>query len=607
MRPHYTYDVAVIGAGHAGVEAALAAARIGCKTLLLTGNLDTIGQMSCNPAIGGIGKGHLVREIDALGGQMGRCADQSGINFRLLNTRKGSTVQSPRVQCDKKAYQFNMKSVVERTDNLTIRQGVAENLQVHDGAITGIETTTGTLFHVKAVVITAGTFFRGVAHIGSANFASGRAGDPPSVGLSRSIEELGVKVQRLKTGTPPRILGATIDFESMECQHGDETPSFLSFSTPQSFHVEQVPCHITTTTRKTVEVVTSNIHLSALYSGRIKGTGPRYCPSIEDKVVKFPDKLSQQVFIEPEGRETNEYYINGTSTSLPESVQVEFIRTINGLEIATLARPAYAIEYDFFPPHQLHRSLESKVVNNLFFAGQVNGSSGYEEAAAQGLIAGINAAMKVGGLDPIIIDRNQGYIGVLIDDLVSMEILEPYRIFTSRAEHRLSLGFHDADLRLTPVGRRIGLVCDGSWSRFKERKRLIEDEVARLKATRSGIISCFEMLRRPNSSYCDLSVANQDLPPSITQVVENMAKYEWYIERDKSQIEKRSTMADVQIPNWIDYSKIHSLKTEAIVKLDKIRPDTITQASRIQGVTAADLSILAVWLKKHYSSERITS
>lgn len=607
MRSHYTYDVAVIGAGHAGVEAALAAARIGCKTLLLTGNLDTIGQMSCNPAIGGIGKGHLVREIDALGGQMGRCADQSGINFRLLNTRKGSTVQSPRVQCDKKAYQFNMKSVVERTDNLTIRQGVAENLQVHDRAITGIVTTTGTLFHVKAVVITAGTFFRGVAHIGSASFASGRAGDPPSVGLSRSIEELGVNVQRLKTGTPPRILGATIDFESMECQHGDETPSFLSFSTPQSFHVEQVPCHITTTTRKTAEVVMSNIHLSALYSGRIKGTGPRYCPSIEDKVVKFPDKLSQQVFIEPEGRETNEYYINGTSTSLPESVQVEFIRTIKGLEIATLARPAYAIEYDFLPPHQLHRSLESKVVNNLFFAGQVNGSSGYEEAAAQGLIAGINAAMKVGGLDPIIIDRNQGYIGVLIDDLVSMEILEPYRIFTSRAEHRLSLGFHDADLRLTPVGRRIGLVCDGSWSRFKERKRLIEDEVARLKATRSEIISCFEMLRRPSSGYSDLSVVNQDLPPSITQVVENMAKYEGYIERDKSQIEKRSTMADVQIPNWIDYSKIHSLKTEAIVKLDKIRPDTITQASRIQGVTAADLAILAVWLKKHYSSERITS
>lgn len=607
MRSHYTYDVAVIGAGHAGVEAALAAARIGCKTLLLTGNLDTIGQMSCNPAIGGIGKGHLVREIDALGGQMGRCADQSGINFRLLNTRKGSTVQSPRVQCDKKAYQFNMKSVVERTDNLTIRQGVAENLQVHDRAITGIVTTTGTLFHVKAVVITAGTFFRGVAHIGSASFASGRAGDPPSVGLSRSIEELGVNVQRLKTGTPPRILGATIDFESMECQHGDETPSFLSFSTPQSFHVEQVPCHITTTTRKTAEVVMSNIHLSALYSGRIKGTGPRYCPSIEDKVVKFPDKLSQQVFIEPEGRETNEYYINGTSTSLPESVQVEFIRTIKGLEIATLARPAYAIEYDFLPPHQLHRSLESKVVNNLFFAGQVNGSSGYEEAAAQGLIAGINAAMNVGGLDPIIIDRNQGYIGVLIDDLVSMEILEPYRIFTSRAEHRLSLGFHDADLRLTPVGRRIGLVCDESWSRFKERKRLIEDEVARLKATRSEIISCFEMLRRPSSGYSDLSVVNQDLPPSITQVVENMAKYEGYIERDKSQIEKRSTMADVQIPNWIDYSKIHSLKTEAIVKLDKIRPDTITQASRIQGVTAADLAILAVWLKKHYSSERITS
>jgi tRNA uridine 5-carboxymethylaminomethyl modification enzyme len=463
------------------------------------------------------------------------------------------------------------------------------------------------LFHVKAVVITAGTFFRGVAHIGSASFASGRAGDPPSVGLSRSIEELGVNVQRLKTGTPPRILGATIDFESMECQHGDETPSFLSFSTPQSFHVEQVPCHITTTTRKTAEVVMSNIHLSALYSGRIKGTGPRYCPSIEDKVVKFPDKLSQQVFIEPEGRETNEYYINGTSTSLPESVQVEFIRTIKGLEIATLARPAYAIEYDFLPPHQLHRSLESKVVNNLFFAGQVNGSSGYEEAAAQGLIAGINAAMKVGGLDPIIIDRNQGYIGVLIDDLVSMEILEPYRIFTSRAEHRLSLGFHDADLRLTPVGRRIGLVCDESWSRFKERKRLIEDEVARLKATRSEIISCFEMLRRPSSGYSDLSVVNQDLPPSITQVVENMAKYEGYIERDKSQIEKRSTMADVQIPNWIDYSKIHSLKTEAIVKLDKIRPDTITQASRIQGVTAADLAILAVWLKKHYSSERITS
>lgn len=605
MNSLYIYDVAVIGAGHAGIEAALAAARIGCKTLLLTGNLDTIGQMSCNPAIGGIGKGHLVREIDALGGQMGRCADLSGINFRLLNTKKGSTVQSPRVQCDKKSYQFNMKSVVESTGNLTLRQGVVERLQVHGRSITGVETTNGTVFHVKAVVITAGTFLRGVAHIGSVSFASGRAGDPPSVGLSKSIEELGVNVQRLKTGTPPRILGTTIDFQSMVTQHGDVIPSFLSFSTSPSFHVEQVPCHITTTSRETSDVVMNNIHFSALYSGRIQCAGPRYCPSIEDKVVKFPEKLSQQVFIEPEGRETNEYYINGTSTSLPESIQIEFIRTIRGLETAVLARPAYAIEYDFFPPHQLHRSLESKIVSNLFFAGQVNGSSGYEEAAAQGLIAGINAAMKVGGLNPIAIDRNQGYIGVLIDDLVSMEISEPYRIFTSRAEHRLSLGFHDADLRLTPIGRRIGLVSGESWYRFTERRRLIHNEVARLKAIRLGSIPCFEVLRRPNSRYSDLSVANQDIPSSVTQVVENMAKYEGYIERNKSQIERRNTMADVQIPSWIDYSEVHSLKTEAIVKLDKIRPDTIAQASRIQGVTASDIDILAVWLKKRCSSECI--
>lgn len=592
------YDVAVIGSGHAGIEAALASARMGCKTLLLTGNLDTIGQMSCNPAIGGIGKGHLVREIDAIGGEMGRCADLSGINFRLLNTRKGATVQSPRVQCDKKSYQFNMKSVVERTRNLSIQQGIAERLHVRGKSITGVETTTGALFHVKSAVVTTGTFLRGLAHIGSTSFGSGRSGDPPSVGLSKSIEEFGIEVKRLKTGTPPRILGSSIDFKKMKPQHGDQDPTFMSFSTARSFHVEQVPCYITTTGRETADVINRNLHLSALYSGRIHGTGPRYCPSIEDKMVKFPYKTSQQVFVEPEGRETHEYYINGTSTSLPESVQVKFIRTISGFESATLARPAYAIEYDFFPPHQLHRSLESKKVEGLFFAGQVNGSSGYEEAAAQGLIAGINAAMKVSGRDPIIIHRSQGYIGVLIDDLVSIDVSEPYRIFTSRAEHRLSLGFYDADMRLTPIGRRIGLVSDEHWERFVVKKNRIKNEVARLRTTHTGNVSYFDLLRRPGRSYYELSIADRNLHPSVALVIENMAKYEGYIEHDRSEMKRISVMTDVHIPNWIDYTRIHSLKTEAVVKLAKIRPDTITQASRIQGITPADIAILLVWLKK---------
>ncbi len=619
------YDVIVLGAGHAGVEAALAAARMGCRTLLLSINLDTIGQMSCNPAIGGLAKGHLTREIDALGGEMGKATDMTGLQFRMLNTKKGPSVWAPRAQCDKKAYQFRLKWVCERQENLDVKQGQAAKLLHQGGQVTGVETTLEVQYLGKTVIVTTGTFLRGLMHIGGNQQSGGRAGESAAMNLSASLREIGLELGRLKTGTPPRLSRRSIDFSKTEIQPGDEPVPYFTYWKNDLFHVEhsginpmdvghsngkyppgsildringQLPCFITFTSDSTAATIRANLHKSPMYSGVIEGVGPRYCPSIEDKIVKFPDKERHQVFLEPEGISTEEIYVNGFSTCLPIDVQHDLVRTIIGCENAEILRPAYAVEYDFSFPTQLFPSLETKVCRNLYCAGQINGTSGYEEAGAQGLMAGINAARRVQGKDPIILRRDQAYIGVLIDDLVTKGTVEPYRMFTSRAEYRLILRQDNADLRLSQLGYDIGLLPSRNHSAFLAKEKNIAAEILRLQNTRSGQNSLALLLKRPETNYTDLPDKNPNLTGEEIQQVEIALKYAGYITRQQEDVLKFKSMEDKQIPPWMDYTTVPSLRKEARQKLEKIRPQTLGQASRISGVSPADISLLIVWMKR---------
>ncbi|MEY2519796.1 MAG: tRNA uridine 5-carboxymethylaminomethyl modification enzyme [Verrucomicrobiota bacterium] len=607
------YDVAVIGSGHAGVEAALASARLGCSTLLLTQNLDTVAQMSCNPAIGGLGKGQIVREIDALGGAMGQNADATGIQFRMLNRTKGPSVRAPRVQCDKKAYQFRMKAHLERTPGIDIVQGtVSRILRCHEGRVTGVETDIGIHFAADAAVVTSGTFLRGLLHVGASSRPGGRMADAHSI-LSECLLKMGFKAGRFKTGTPCRISRRSIDFDHCEKQVGDEPPQRFSFL-PQDdwdsndiftlnrepFHVEQLPCWITYTSPETHDIIRRNLHLSALYSGRIQGTGPRYCPSIEDKIVKFADKAAHQVFLEPEGRHTEEFYVNGLSTSLPYDIQLKFIRSIPGLARAELMRPGYAVEYDYFPPTQLLPSLETKLVEGLYFAGQVNGTSGYEEAAAQGLIAGANAALKVLQRPPLLIDRAEAYIGVMIDDLTTNGTDEPYRMFTSRAEQRLSLRQDNADQRLTPKGFHAGLVGDARNAAFSEKMQRLEQLRRSTNELRIGAKPVAALLKMPEFRLDLLPSEIRSLaPPELWGLVETDLKYEGYVQRQAIQNAKVLRDHGRRIPEEINYELISGLRLETRQKLATIRPSSIGQAAQISGITPADISIISIWLRKN--------
>jgi tRNA uridine 5-carboxymethylaminomethyl modification enzyme len=608
------YDVAVIGAGHAGCEAALAAARMGCRTLLLTMNVDTVAQMSCNPAIGGLAKGHIVREIDALGGAMALNTDATGIQFRMLNTKKGASVQAARAQCDKKAYQFRMKFLLENQPNLDLKQGSVQDLEIVDDRVTAVITHLGVRYQCRTAIITTGTFLKALMHVGLRNQQGGRMGDSAS-GFSDALRRMGFEVERLKTGTPPRLNGRTIDYTQCVRQDGDVPPPHFSFVADRlqpgsdelftlnrwaggMFHVEQSPCWITHTTTQTADIIRANLDKSPLYCGIISGIGPRYCPSLEDKIVRFADKPTHQVFLEPEGRHTHEVYINGCSTSLPIEVQYAFIRSIPGLANVEIMRAGYAVEYDFCPPTQLQNTLETKRVGGLYFAGQINGTSGYEEAAAQGLMAGINAAAQVRGLPPCILARHEAYMGVLIDDLVTKGTKEPYRMFTSRAEHRLLLRHDNADLRLTERGAPYGLVDADRLQRARAKAAAIESLQRQLETIWHDGKPLAKWLRMPENDWSFLPPEFQSADPDTALQVLTNIKYAGYIAREQEQISRARALEDCPIPDWVDYPGIRGLKIEAAKKLQTVRPKTFGQASRISGINPTDLSLLAIHVKR---------
>ncbi|MFO8025867.1 tRNA uridine-5-carboxymethylaminomethyl(34) synthesis enzyme MnmG [Thiohalophilus sp.] len=623
------FDVIVVGGGHAGTEAALAAARAGVRTLLLTHNIETLGQMSCNPAIGGIGKGHLVKEVDALGGLMARATDRAGIQFRILNASKGPAVRATRAQADRALYKQAVRLELENTANLTLFQQTVEDLIVEGDRVVGVETQMGLKFAARAVVLTVGTFLGGRIHVGESNYEGGRAGDPPANALSRRLRERPFTVDRLKTGTPPRLDGKSIDFSQLEAQHGDDPLPVFSYMGKAAEHPAQVPCHITYTSELTHAIIRGGLDRSPMYSGEIEGVGPRYCPSIEDKVVRFADKNAHQIFVEPEGLSTHEVYPNGISTSLPFDVQLALVRSIAGFENAHITRPGYAIEYDYFDPRDLKSSLETQHMPGLFFAGQINGTTGYEEAAAQGLLAGINAALQVQDKAPWCPARDEAYLGVLVDDLITAGTQEPYRMFTSRAEYRLMLREDNADLRLTETGRKLGLIDDLRWVAFEQKREAVEQELQRLRSTwvhpekiplakqeqllgkkLSREATLHDLLRRPEVRYADLALlaGEREHPPEpvVTEQVEIQAKYAGYIERQQAEIARQRRHEETTLPGDMDYHAVKGLSAEVCEKLNRIRPATLGQAARISGVTPAALSLLLVHLKKRQSGVEAT-
>lgn len=614
------YDVIVIGGGHAGTEAALASARAGAETLLLTHNMDLLGQMSCNPAIGGIGKGHLVKEIDALDGAMALAADRAGIQFRILNASKGPAVRATRAQADRVLYRQAIRQILQNQDRLTLFQQAVDDILIEGDRVTGVVTQMGLTLRAHAIVLTVGTFLGGKIHVGMNQYAGGRAGDPPAIALAHRLREMNLPVGRLKTGTPPRIDGRSLDYSQMSIQPGDSPIPVFSYLGSQADHPQQLPCYITHTTERTHDIIRENLHQSPMYAGVIEGIGPRYCPSIEDKIVRFADKLSHQIFVEPEGLTTDEIYPNGISTSLPFDVQVQFVRTIQGFENAHITRPGYAIEYDYFDPRGLTRFLQTKPFANLFFAGQINGTTGYEEAAAQGLIAGMNAALQVKEKELWSPRRDEAYIGVLIDDLITCGTQEPYRMFTSRAEYRLLLREDNADLRLTEKGWELGLVSERRWKAFSDKREAIVQAQSQLKTTAIRVsdnevladllenplqqdCKAADLIKRPEISYADLQTIEHlglaELAPEVAEQVEIQSKYAGYIERQLLDIERMRKHENTPLPTSLDYNKVSGLSTEVIQKLSKIRPATMAQAGRISGVTPAALSLLLVHLKRH--------